>query len=78
MIYSTLKLVTPSALIAIYHSLVMPVETNNIIIWTRIFLVHVGPISVEFNKTLRLISPVRFRERKVFSVISCNNSYINT
>ena len=64
-IYAMSKCLPQKTLITIYKSLVLPVITNNIIIWGGACNTHINPIIIKINKILRIILKVKFNENRI-------------
>ena len=73
-IYSLSKFLPQATLITIYHSIVIPVISYNIVIWGGIANMHLDPIRIKMNKILRIILKVKFDENRI-PIMPINHMY---
>ena len=74
MVYSMSTLVPQKTLMTIYHSLIYPIITQNIIIWGGIAECNIAKIKCTMNKILRIILKVKYDQNNV-PLMATNDMY---
>ena len=68
MIYSVSRVLPKHTLFSLYNSLIIPIITQNVIIWGGISKNNTDPISIKINKILRLILNIGYNENRIPNV----------
>ena len=66
--YSISKILPRSTLITLYHGLVLPTYSYNIVLWGGIYNNQLNPIITKINKILRVILDVKLNENRIPTV----------
>ena len=74
MFYSISNYVPRETLITLYHSLVVPTISQNLIVWGNIANIHLDQISVKLNKILRIILRIKLDNNRI-PLMATNEMY---